>query len=117
MASYPIGSILLVDNVPDPSGKNHKSRNMVLVVQATEDDSMFVGVAITSQISRPLGDGMVPMPYSKNPACKCKTGLTKESIAVCDWLYTFPADAIIKMAGFTPPMELKAILNWLTARD
>lgn len=113
MANYPVGSILLVSNVLDSAGRNPKTRNLIVVVDAGADSTQFVGVAVTGTFSHPLGDGHIPLPFSKNPASKCRTGLVKESVAVCDWLCAFGVGDVIKQAGFTPARELGQILDWL----
>ena len=59
---------------------------------------------------------MVSLPFSKNPKGRCKTGLNRDSVAVCDWIVGFAFDDMLEESGFTPPMELEEILKRVEER-
>jgi hypothetical protein len=113
MQKYQPGTILLVENVPDPNGTNHKNRNIVLVIEASSDEDEFIGVCITGTFNYPLKENMVKMPFSKTNACKCHSGLVKDCVAMCDWLHYFSKKEIIEKTGFLRADYFKPIIAWL----
>ncbi len=109
--SLQCGAIVCARNVLDPNGKNPKNRFVVLIRDHSEGDETLFGVAITSSFTYPLSEVMVNLPFSRNPKGRCKTGLSKDSVAVCDWIVGFTDDDLLEEIGFTPPTELEEILS------
>ena len=105
----PLGNIVLVRQVPDKQGGNHKDRFVVLVRDYNEGDTHIAGVAITGSFNLPLPNTSVKMTWRKDG--RCRTGLNKSCVADCTWsVVATPAD-IVKRQGFTPPLELAAIIQ------
>ena len=114
--SFQCGAIVCAANVLDPNGKNPKNRFVVLIRDFAAGDETLFGVAITSTFSYPLSEMMVSLPFSQNPKGRCKTGLSRDSVAVCDWIVGFAIDDLLEQTGFTPPMELEEILKRVEER-
>jgi len=109
----PLWNIVLIRQVPDKQGGNHKDRFVVLVRDYNDGESEIVGVAITGSFNLPLPNTSVKMTSRKDG--KCRTGLNKPCIADCTWrVVATPAD-IIKRQGFAPPLELAAIIQAVQA--
>jgi len=98
---YAQGTILLVSQVPDKNGVNHKDRFMVLVRDFEDTDAIAYGVAVTGTFNHPLPATSVSLPYHRQG--RCVTGLNKESIADCTWIVLATSKDIKKRNGFTPP--------------
>jgi hypothetical protein len=105
----PLGNIVLIRQVPDKQGGNHKDRFVVLVRDYNDGDAEISGVAITGSFNFPLASTSVKMPYRKDG--NCKTRLNKPCVADCTWLVVATPTDIIKKQGFTPPIELAKILQ------
>ena len=102
------GTIVLVLNVPDQAGRNPKDRPVVLIRDFCEDDEFAFGVAITGEFDFPLPNTSIALSFNRDG--KCKTGLRKESVAVCSWIVQVHPNDISHRMGFTPPIPLAAIL-------
>src|SRR5262249_41948512 len=96
----PLGNIVLIRQVPDKQGGNHKDRFIVLVRDYNDGDPDILGVAITGSFNLPLPNTSVKMPYRKDG--NCKTRLNKLCIADCTWRVVATPGDIIKRQGFTP---------------
>lgn len=105
----PLGNIVLVRQVPDKQGSNHKDRFVVLVRDYNDGDADILGVAITGSFNLPLPSTSVKMTHRKDG--NCKTRLNKPCIADCTWRVVATPGDIIKRQGFTPPIELAKILQ------
>jgi hypothetical protein len=105
----PLGNIVLVRQVPDKQGGNHKDRFVVLVNDYKDGDAEIFGVAITGSFNLPLPSTSVKLPSRKDG--NCKTRLNKPCIADCTWRVIATPGDIIKRQGFTPPIELAKILQ------
>jgi hypothetical protein len=110
---YPRGTILLVAQVPDKNGVNPKDRSMVLIRDFDDTDAVAFGVAVTGTFNQPLPTTSVRLPYHRQG--RCRTGLTKDSIADCTWIIVADPDEFIKRTGITPPLELLTILKEVQA--
>lgn len=110
---YQRGTVLLVSQVPDKNGVNPKDRFVVLVRDFDDTDTNAYGVAVTGTFTRPVPTSSIPLPYHRQG--RCQTGLTKECVADCTWVVVAAAQDIIKRAGFTPPVPLRAILKEVQA--
>src|SRR5258708_29672495 len=109
----PLGNIVLIRQVPDKQGGNHKDRFVVLIRDYNDGDADIAGVAITGSFNLPLPSTSVKMTSRKDG--RCRTGLNKPCVADCTWrVVATPAD-IIKRQGFAPPLELAAIIRAVQA--
>ena len=110
---YPHGTILLISQVPDKTGVNPKDRSIVLVRDFDDTDVHAIGVAVTGTFNLPLPASSVPLPYHRQG--RCKTGLTKDSVADCTWVVVAAPQDFIKRNGMTPPIQLVNILKEVQA--
>ena len=103
------GTILLVSQVPDQNGGNHKDRHVVLLNDLDSSHTIFHGVAVTGTFTYPLPPTSVSLPSHRQG--RGQTGLNKPSVAVCSWIVTAtPADIILKR-GSIPSRDLLTILQ------
>ena len=107
---YLKGTILWISQVPDKQGANPKDRNIVLIQDFNDTDTLLYGAAVTSKFSFPLSATTVRLPYRRG-AARCKTGLTMDSVADCEWLRKATPQDVISRTGFTPSVELAEILK------
>ncbi len=111
---YSRGTVVVFAQDQDMRGGNRKNRPVVLVNDFTDEDEFAVGVAITGEFARPLPPTSIPLPFQrKGSRGRCQTGLTKDSVAVCDWLVHTRADGILERIGYLPPEPLEHILDQL----
>jgi len=77
-------------SVPDPRGKNPKTRAFVIITPTPEimPGSEVVGVAVTSTYRDPQDKLMIPMRW--NAAGTTETGFRMKCFAKCDWLQKIP---------------------------
>ncbi len=61
----PLGNILLVQQVPDKQGGNHKDRFVVLIRDYNDGDTYIAGVAITGSFYLPLPNTSVKMTWAR----------------------------------------------------
>jgi hypothetical protein len=104
------GRIVLV-NIPDPQGRNPKDRPVVIVTATDEitDQDSFFGVAISGKIEKPLPQSCVRLPWDRRG--HPRTGLSKPSVARCDWLVEIGSKNVTKMLGFVPDKQLQQIID------
>lgn len=104
------GSIVWA-TIADEHGRNHKSRRTILVTPTQEFDASdeVVVVAITSTFDKPLPENRIELPWARHghPV----TGLTKPSVAVCDWLVRLPKAQIATTGHRCPAPLLRAVLE------
>ena len=110
---YQRGTVVLFSQVRDRNGVNPKDRPVVLVRDFDDAEAFAFGVAVTGEFDYPLPATSILLPYSRTG--KCKTGLTKESVAVCNWVASATKDEILARIGFVPSVQLVAILQQVTA--
>lgn len=103
------GTILLVSQVPDPNGLNHKDRHVVLLNDLDSADNMFSGVAVTGTFDHPLPATSVSLSWHRQG--RGQTGLNKPSVADCTWIVTATPDDIILKRGSAPARDLLTILE------
>lgn len=96
--------------VTDPNGGNPKTRPLV-VVSTNSDisrEGTFIAVAITGH---PPGSALesdeVPLPW--NAEGRCKSGLSKPSVAKCSWMRELPLAAVVDIKGHLRGTELDAV--------
>ena len=109
------GAILLIAQVTDPQGQNTKDRPVVLIQDFADTDALAYGVAITGAFEKPLPESVISLPFHRGG--KCRTGLTKESVAVCTWRVGIDPSSILKRIGITPPRELLRILEQIQGNE
>lgn len=98
------GRIVLVE-LPDPQGKNFKSRPVVIV---KVDEDQIVGVAISAQTEKhEKFRVLLPWHAQGNVVTKLK----KKCAALCDWIVTFGESAIEKHMGVVPTDLFREILE------
>jgi mRNA-degrading endonuclease toxin of MazEF toxin-antitoxin module len=98
------GRIVLVQ-VPDPQGRNVKSRPVVIV---RVDDDQIVGVAISGQTEKDAKFRvLLPWQAQGNVVTKLK----KKCAALCDWIVTFEESAIEEYKGVVPTDTFREILE------
>jgi mRNA-degrading endonuclease toxin of MazEF toxin-antitoxin module len=103
------GTIVLVEQVPDPNGGNHKDRPVILINDLDTADTVFHGVGVTGTFKLPLPPTSINLPYQRQG--KCKTGLTKPCIAMCTWIVTATPGEIMHKLGSTPDSQFLEILQ------
>jgi mRNA-degrading endonuclease toxin of MazEF toxin-antitoxin module len=107
---HPVGTILFVVNVLDPNGVNPKNRRVVLIRNYCDGDEFAYGVAITGEFDYPLTEDQIELPFQRPGGTRCGTGLTKESVAKCDWIVEADAADLRKRVGHLPPNYLNPVL-------
>lgn len=93
--------------VPDPQGRNPKERPCV-VVGCSETHVAVIGV--TSTLDLLDAADRVDLPFSKNPAAPCHTGLKRPSAANCHWREVVNAKDVVCVMGQVLPEHLERIL-------
>jgi mRNA-degrading endonuclease toxin of MazEF toxin-antitoxin module len=98
-------------NLPDPQGRNPKNRPVVIITPTEEIsvDDVIVAVAITGRIEKPLPKICVRLPWHRGG--HPRTGLSKPSVARCDWLVAIRAENVIEKLGVVPPKQLQQIID------
>jgi mRNA-degrading endonuclease toxin of MazEF toxin-antitoxin module len=110
---YQRGTIVIVSQVPDQNGVNPKDRPVVIVRDYDATDRVAFGVAVTGEYDHPLPGTSILLPYHRQG--RCKTGLKKPSVAACTWIVVAASADILDQIGFTPAVELAAILQQVQA--
>lgn len=97
--------------VTDTSGGNPKPRPLVIVSKSSEivRTGSFYAVAITGEFSKPLQADEVPLPW--HPHGRCKSGLTKESVAKCTWMRQLLLTDVIEVKGHLRGKELDDVVS------
>ena len=103
-AALQLGRIVWV-TIPDPQGRNPKSRPAA--IHSITGDGMVSVVAITSRIGMAHPDATVPIPWQRNGHPRTK--LTRPSEAVCTWMVRLPLSEIRPTAGRVPVAEMMLI--------
>lgn len=101
--------MLYVRGVAPLSGGSPKERPVVLINPFHDTDLSLFGVAVTSTFPRPPLPNQVLLPYHRHG--RCKSGLTVESVAHCEWIVQAVAVDISSQAGYVPGKQLLTILN------
>ena len=96
---YRAGTVIWAKMVLDKQRTNPKNRRVLVVDDFHDTDEEAYCVAITGTFSYPLPRTSIPLPYSSSQATRCKSGLTKESVADCTWLVVVHKTEIIERAG------------------
>jgi len=102
------GTVFRIDGVLDPDGRNPKDRPVVLVTDFHDDHIFGLGVCITGEFSLPLPNHWIKLAFSSG---HCTTGLTKPSVAKCEWKIEFCKEDILEVIGAVSSVELKNILE------
>jgi hypothetical protein len=108
---HPRGVIIMASQVPDQNGTNAKDRHVLLLIDFHDTDMDAYGVAITGTFTPPLPPMRIPLPYQRQG--NCQTGLSKPSVAVCDWPVIVGKADIMSRAGTCPPIPHAAVLAQL----
>lgn len=105
------GSIVWVDGVVDEGGKNPKKRGMILLTADAQilSSEFLHFVCITGEFTKPIPPDVVKLSYS-NGSRHPRTGLSKESVAVCRWIQKMPRTAVPEPTGHCPQNQLNQIL-------
>lgn len=117
MADYQFGDIVDVENVPDPWGRNPKTRPVLIITPNDETAKVrqLVGVAISSTSLPPkptlLPDDWVELPFADRGLCM--TGLSKRSVAKCQWIVEVPKDRITRKRGVAPSDRIQQVIQYL----
>jgi mRNA-degrading endonuclease toxin of MazEF toxin-antitoxin module len=99
--------------VPDPQGRNPKARPCVVVSPAPGIDGSLALIGITGELSERSGPDWIDLPYH-NGDPHPRTGLSKESAALCTWQIVVAQEDIIGPMGTAPAAQLARILHRLT---
>lgn len=110
---YPRGTIVIASQLVDPQGENPKDRPVILVIDCLDEHDRAFGVAITSQIDKPIPEFCCYLPYQAQG--NCRTGLTQESVANCKWLAEVAREDILRTIGHMPSDLFEAMLKYLVA--
>ncbi len=79
--------------------------------EGEDDIPVFSAVAITGEFERPIQPPCVELEHARSG--RCRTGLTKPSVANCAWAVHMPVDAIIRRNGYVGDLALGRILGIL----
>jgi mRNA-degrading endonuclease toxin of MazEF toxin-antitoxin module len=88
--------------VPDPQGQNPKEGRPFVVVTINEDikkGGPIYAVGITTTFDASQSDLLVPLPYGPT----ARTGLKRESAALCTWVVEIPPDHVDVGPGYIHP--------------
>jgi hypothetical protein len=116
-AQFPIRfADIVFAEVLDPSGKNPKTRRVVVLTTDIELAAGYPMVVawVTGTLPSPLTADYVKLPYKNPPGRHPKTGLTKESAVFCTWVVSINPNDVKGRSGFVPPAHM-AIVNAKTA--
>lgn len=96
--------------VTDPRDNNPKPRPLVVVSKTAEIESTgaFFAVAITGEFGEPLLDGEILLPWDQRG--RCKSGLTKECVANCNWMRQLVLSDVIEIKGHLRGAELDQVV-------
>lgn len=108
---FPIrfADIIFAHQIPDPHGRNAKTRRVVVL---TPDSALRAGfpivvAAVTGTLPTPLGADYVLLPYKNPPGTRHpKTGLTKKAAVLCTWLVLVDRGNVAGRSGFVPPAAM-----------
>jgi hypothetical protein len=106
------GRIIWVE-VADPQGK-HKKLRPAVVVSATADvqpEETLVAVAATTSAGDQPSPERIELP--RDPAGRARTGLRRQTFAVCNRILEVRLDDIKAYAGVVPPRVLVEIIKRL----
>lgn len=93
-----------------PGERGGGKRRPMIVVNRGSDinrDRRVVAVVCSTDFVEPLGPGEVLLP--SDPDGRVRTRLKSRTVAVCDWIVAFEADAIIPDEGTVAGALLQAI--------
>ena len=97
----------------DSQGFNMKTRPLVVIANEVSGQPILC-VGISSQYDEPLPPTQVKLPYAGSSR-RCHTGLTKPSVAVCDWLVSVEPGADWNRIGDVRPALLRIIIDIVNA--
>lgn len=104
------GSIIIA-SVLDESGRNPKSRPLLVVSVPPEDElAVCVCVSITSTWESVPEAFRVMLPFQSDKKLNSKTGLRLKSAAHCGWLNNISLEQVITVKGRCPKMVFEEIL-------
>lgn len=96
--------------IPDPQGRNAKEGRPFVVVTTNDDikkGALIFAVGITAYFDPAEQDRYVPLPYGPT----ARTGLKKESAALCTWVIAIPSDQIDIGPGYIHPSLVDQIIE------
>ncbi len=88
--------------IPDPQGQNPKTGRPFVVISRNEDIAKghrIQAVGITTELQGSPADHYVRLPHGPN----AKTGLRRESAALCTWLIEIAPDSLQVERGYIHP--------------
>ncbi len=99
--------------VPDPQGRNPKSRRCIVIsdVDPVNPPNEATVAYVTSSINEAEGDEYVHLQYGP----RCLTSFVKPSAAHCIGVYKLPASAITVDRGVVGPAYIEAIRQRIDA--
>lgn len=103
--------IVFANHVPDPAGRNHKNRRVVVITPDAELAAGYpiVVVGVTGSLQNMTADHVL-LPYKNPPGTRHPvTGLTKRAAALCTWLVIIDPADLSGLSGFTPPASMRLI--------
>ena len=107
--------IIFVRGVRDPAGQNPKERRVVILTPDAESaaGSPIVAAAVTGTIPpAPLPADNVLLPYKNPPGTRHpKTGTTRITAVVCNWLLVVDPHDVTGRSGFVPPHIMAVVAS------
>jgi len=97
---HPRGVIIMASQVPDQNGTNAKDRHVRLLIDFHDTDHGRLRGGDHGTFTPPLAPMRIPLPYQRQG--NCQTGLSKPSVAVCDWPVVVGKADIMSRAGTCP---------------
>lgn len=98
--AFKAGDVLLVRDVPEFDDEDEAF-----------EDAVFLSVAITTKFDEPVAPPCVKLASSAGH--RCRTGLTENSVANCEWRLVLPVAGIIERSGYAGDRETNLILGIL----
>lgn len=108
------GRIVRVE-ILDPQNRNPKCRPAVILTPTEEIrlDGEVVLVAISGSVNAAPAEMQVALPWQAQG--RTATRLTKQSVAVCTWVFTSPVSRIQSYGGIVPDRQMLQILDKINA--
>ena len=94
----------------DPAARGAgKSRPMIVATRRVDilRTGVVVAVVCSTDFTEPLTPEEARLPFE--PEGRCVTKLRRDTVAVCDWIVTLPADSIEETGGLVPSDLLREI--------
>ncbi|MEM6561645.1 MAG: type II toxin-antitoxin system PemK/MazF family toxin [Planctomycetota bacterium] len=104
MNEFRSGDVIMAE-MPGPRGAGKVRPALIFTVSPS--DGQLVVLPITTSFAEPPPVGTFPLPWAADGLAK--TGLTKRSAVVTDWLVELDPNAVDRLVGFLPRRHFEPI--------